>query len=153
MAEIVSIVVRPLNQKYGDHKVEFIRVPLVVGQLVAGHGLEGDAKAGKHPDRQLNILSQEWLNQIKENGYQITPGSFGEQVIVQGIAIEDLEPGDRLQMGATATVAITKARTGCERLMAAHGQSLAALGGHVGMMANVVAGGPIQVGDPVKRVG
>lgn len=69
-----------------------------------------------------------------------------------GIALEDLQPGDQLRLGDAATVEITKPRTGCERLIAAQGQSLAGLGGHVGMMANVVEGGSIQVGDPVERI-
>jgi MOSC domain-containing protein YiiM len=71
--------------------------------------------------------------------------------IVQGLEVERLQPGDQLQIGESAMIEITKARTGCVRLEAAQGRSNEAFGGLVGMMAKVVVGGDIQVGDEVNR--
>ncbi len=152
MAEIISIVVRPSEKEYQDRMGPFIRDRQETATLVAGFGLEGDAKAGKHPDRQVNILSQEWLAQVASQGYQVFPGSFGEQLTIAGLPLETLVPGDRLQLGKTAVVEITQARTGCDRLVAAQGKKLAGLGGHVGMLASVVTGGLINAGDVVRQI-
>lgn len=150
MAKIYSIVYQPVDKKYKDgHYGDFIREPLQEANLITDHGIEGDAKAGKQPSRQLNILSQEWLTRVSELGYHTKPGEFGEQIIIEGLDLDSLEKGERLQIGAQALVEITMPRQGCERLEAAQGQSNDAYGGLVGKMARVVQGGPIRVGDEV----
>lgn len=150
MAKIFSIVYQPEDKKYEDkHDNDYIREPLSVATLIANHGLQGDAKAGRQPSRQLNILSKEWLESIKELGYRTNPGEFGEQIIVQGLDVDALQKGDRLQLGSLAVIEITMPRHGCMRLEAAQGRSNADYGGTVGQLARVVSGGLIQVGDPV----
>ena len=151
MSKIYSIVYQPKDKKYDDRSVDFIREPLQQATLIADHGIKGDAKAGRNRSRQVNILSLEWLQRMKREGHRTEPGQFGEQIVVQGIDLEILQPGDQLQMGESAAVEITKARIGCERLEAAQGRSNEAFGGLVGMLAKVVAGGDIRVGDPVIR--
>jgi MOSC domain-containing protein YiiM len=151
MATIYSIVYQPEDKKYDGRNHDFIREPLQQATLVSDHGIDGDAKAGRNRNRQLNVLSLEWLEGLKTFGYRTKPGEFGEQVIVQGLEVERLQPGDQLQIGESAMIEITKARTGCVRLEAAQGRSNEAFGGLVGMMAKVVVGGDIQVGDEVNR--
>jgi MOSC domain-containing protein YiiM len=55
-------------------------------------------------------------------------------------------------MGAGALVEFTKVRTGCDRLETAQGISLEADIDHIGMMARVLNGGIIKVGDPVQVI-
>lgn len=150
MSEIHSIVYQPQDQEYGQRVGDFLREPLEEARLIAGHGIEGDRKAGRNKKRQLNILSYEWLESLRPLGYQTEPGSFGEQIIVKGLPLETLRSGDRLLIGGEALVEITKPRTGCIRLEAAQGQSNAAFNGLVGMMARVIDGGVIRVGDPIE---
>jgi len=148
MASIYSIVYHPLDQEYQDREGDYIRHPLQSAQLIANHGIQGDQKAGHHPDRHLNLISLEWLAAVKPKGYRAEPGQFGEQIIIAGLAVEGLEPGDRLQLGSEALIEVTKLRTGCERLEAAQGKSRDGLG-PLGAMAKVITGGAIKVGDPV----
>jgi len=153
MATIFSIVYQPEDKKYEErHGDDFIRDPLTKANLIANHGLEGDAKAGRQPSRQLNILSLDWLNEIKELGYATQPGQFGEQIIIRDLDVNALKPGTQLQIGSTAVVEISKPRTGCIRLEAAQGRSNDAFGGLVGQMAKVLTGGEIQVGDTVSQI-
>lgn len=149
MAQIYSIVYQPLDREYGERLDDYIRVPVVEVDLLAGHGIEGDQKAGHHPDRQVNLLSNEWLQTLRPRGYRTAPGEFGEQLVIQGLVQEDLQPGDRLQLGEQACIELTKPRTGCTRLEAAQGQPIAGIDGFVGWLAKVVAGGKIRVGDQV----
>jgi MOSC domain-containing protein YiiM len=148
MATIHSIVFHPLDREYENRAGDFIRVPSGRAALVAGHGIQGDRKAGNHPDRHLNLLSQEWLEAVGPRGYKTGPGEFGEQIIVAGLAVEGLQPGDRLQLGKEAVIEVSKLRTGCERLEAAQGRTIQGLG-PLGALARVITGGEIAVGDPV----
>jgi MOSC domain-containing protein YiiM len=148
MPTIFSIVHHPLDRQYENRDGDYIRVPLQEAQLLEGHGIDGDQKAGHHPDRQLNLLSKEWLEAVHPKGYHTEPGQFGEQIILEGVAVEALEPGARLQLGRAAVIEITKLRTGCERLEAAQGQSIRGLG-PLGALARVISGGAIRVGDGV----
>ena len=148
MGTIEHIVYQPIDQEYEEGQLDYIRIPVTSARLLANHGLENDRKAGHHPKRQLNILSREWLDKIAPLGYQTKPGEFGEQVTVANMDFDELVPGTRIQLGETAVVEITKGRTGCSRLEAAQGQSIAGIG-PIGLLARVVVGGEIRVGDAV----
>ena len=146
MASIYSIVYQ--DQNYVEREDAFIRVPIQQARLIAGSGIEGDRKGGHNPDRQLNLISQEWLMALQPKGYKTEPGQFGEQIILSGLAVESLEAGVRLQLGNEAQIEITKLRAPCERLEAAQGQSIEGLG-YVGALAKIIVGGQIRVGDEV----
>lgn len=148
MAHLTSIVYQPRDRHYADGETDFIRVPLEAAELMAGRGIRGDRKGGGNPDRQVNLLSTGWLSMAAERGYRTAPGQFGEQLIVDGIDLTDLSPGTRLQLGDAAVLEVIKGRTGCSRLEAAQGKSIAGLG-HIGLLARVLVGGPIRVGDAV----
>lgn len=157
MAHIVSIVYRPRDPQAAElpagdaGRHDFNRVPLDKAELVAGHGLRGDLKARRNSERQVNLLSTGWLAAAAELGYRAAPGQFGEQLIVDGLDLTTLPPGTHLHLGQSAVLEIVKGRSGCARLEAAQGKSIAGLG-PIGMLARVVAGGLIRVGDPVVVV-
>jgi MOSC domain-containing protein YiiM len=153
MAQIYSIVYQPKGAVYEEGRTQdFIRFHLKEAMLIANHGIEGDQKAGRHPDRQLNILSFEWLQQRQQEGYRAEPGQFGEQMIIQGLPASVVRDGSQLHLGAEAIVEITKARTGCERLQAVQTRPIADISEGIGLMAKVVTGGMVGVGDEVKIV-
>ncbi len=149
MSQIVSITYQPRDRRYTDRLGDYIRVPFAAAMLVADHGIDGDQKAGHNKSRQVNLVSAEWLSARAAEGYRAAPGQFGEQIIVAGLAVETLPPGTRLALGPQAILTITKGRTGCDRLEAAQGKSIADLGPS-GSLARVVMGGPMQVGDMVR---
>ena len=151
MAHITSIVYQPVDAEYGERLDYFIRQPVQAATLIAGYGLEGDRKAGHHPDRQLNLLSASWLNHVKSLGYKTEPGAFGEQLIIGGLAVEELAAGDRLVFEDKTTIEIIKPRTGCSRLEIAQGQSIQGIG-YIGMLAKIITSGPIRVGAAVTVI-
>lgn len=152
MAEIYSITVKPERALSEDDLTAFTRTQVSAANLIPGRGIEGDAKGGHHPNRQLNILSLEWVDGLQEMGYETDPGSFGEQLIIRGLNVDSLDPGVKLYIGEKAVIEITKARAGCERLEAAQGGlPVAGFGGYVGMLARVVSPGRIRRGDLVRQ--
>jgi MOSC domain-containing protein YiiM len=143
MGEVVSIVYKPKRSRKRDNG--YVRVPLEQATLVEGYGIEGDSKGG-HPKRQINIMAFERLAALAEAGYNTEPGHMGEQIIVKGLDVESLKPGDRVQLGE-GVIEITVPRTGCEKFEAVQGKSRAPVP-QMGMMAKVVTGGTLRVGDP-----
>ena len=147
MSEVYSIVYKP---QHANHALpdRYARVPLDKARLVEGYGIEGDRKGG-NPQRQLNIMSYETLVGLEGEGYKVAPGEMGEQIILQGIDVNVLQTGDRLQIGS-AVVEILKPRTGCDRFEKIQTLTKEQCAGRMGMMAGVVVSGTISVGDPVK---
>jgi MOSC domain-containing protein YiiM len=118
--------------------------------LQPGHGIVGDHRAGRSPERALNILDDQDLAALNARGYPVAPGSLGENLVVRGLPVADLPPGTWLQLGPSAVARIVKARTGCDNLKYISPDFPAAGAGHVGVMCTVERGGDIRVGDPVR---
>jgi MOSC domain-containing protein YiiM len=150
MSAITSIVYRPqsIPAHPNDH---FSRLPLQRTRLIEKYGIEGDCKGG-HPERQLNIMSQESLNALSGEGFLTEPGQLGEQLIIDGLGatLNSLDEGTQLRIGAEAIVEVTSLRTGCERFEAIQGKAPSKAAGRLGLMAKVVQGGAIAVGDSVE---
>jgi MOSC domain-containing protein YiiM len=146
MAEIYSIVYQPAPSEHVE-PYRYNRVPLETATLIAEHGIEGDLKAGHHPERHLNIMSLETLEVLRVEGYQAGPGQMGEQLIVSGLDVYPLPAGTRLQLGEEAVVEITKQRSGCDWFEKIQGKTREV---PLGVLAKVITGGAIRVGDGVK---
>lgn len=150
MGFIHSIVYRPQNQPEARAGDRFVRIPVAQARLLVGYGIEGDAKAGRHPRRQLNVLSYAWLAARCDEGYRAAPGDFGEQLVIEGISLEDLPLGTFLRLGTEAEIEITYLRTGCAKVEQSQGCALPALDGAIGVLARVTHSGIIHVGDMVS---
>jgi MOSC domain-containing protein YiiM len=147
MSKLVSIVYKPKDAAASE--AGYTRVPLQQAQLIAGYGTEGDAKGGG-PDRHLNIMAAETLQALGREGFHTVPGQMGEQLLIAGLAVDSLPNGARLQIGESACVEVVEPRTGCGKFERHQSKPREAAGGRLGVMARVLASGPIQVGDPVR---
>lgn len=145
--KIVSIVHTPegIDPRPPDH---YARVPVEAATLRAGRGIVTDRKGGR-PDRELNVMAQETLEQLHAEGLRTAPGQMGEQIVVAGIALDRLGPGTRLRLGDEVVIEVIKPRTGCDRLRRIQGCTPAQVAGRLGVMARVVSRGTIRVGDTV----
>jgi MOSC domain-containing protein YiiM len=147
MPTLTSIAFSPDNGT-PDPADHYYRVPAAQARLAVGRGIEGDRK-GRHPDRQLNVMGAATLATAAAAGYKTGPGQMGEQLVLDGLDVEALAPGARVQIGA-AVIVIIKPRTGCDRFE--HIQGLSRTAFSLGQMARVVTAGDIRVGDEVRVV-
>lgn len=69
--------------------------PVEKAILCKDWGMKEDAHAGNW-HRQVSLLSEEKINVFKEQGAQVTPGAFGENMVVSGIDFSTLEVGTHL---------------------------------------------------------
>jgi len=148
MSSIHSLVYQPAPSEHTP-PYHYNRVPVDCVNLIAGHGIEGDQKAGHNPNRHLNILSLDDVHSLAQEGWQAEPGQLGEQVVVSGLDVASLEPGTRLQFGDSAVIEVVKLRTGCDWLQLIQGKNPEDAARRLGVMARVVASGAVCTGAPV----
>lgn len=148
-ATIASIVYTPLSVKMTS-KDKYDRIAAGRVELIAGHGIDGDKKAGKNPERQLNIMSREVMDQLESEGFYTAPGQMGEQIVISGLDVNALQAGDLIHLGGGAIARVSKPRTGCEKFRTVQAHDPKEAAGRLGVMATVVASGSISVGDPVR---
>lgn len=151
MATIASLVYQPARSEQTP-PYHYNRVPVEQVILLANHGIEGDYKAGRNPKRQLNIMSSETLLGLSAEGFKTGPGELGEQIVIRGLDVGTLKAGDRLQLGAEAVIEVHTHRTGCEWFELIQGQSRLDTAGRLGVMASVITGGRVAVGDEVRQI-
>jgi MOSC domain-containing protein YiiM len=146
MPTLATIVYKPagLGDDPRDH---YLRVAVNEATLLAGRGIMGDLKGT--PNRPLNVMSAETLEAMRAEGFKTGPGQMGEQIVVRGLDVAALAPDERLQIGPAAVIQVIKLRTGCDRFEAIQGHSPESAAGRLGILARVIAGGPIRVGDDV----
>ena len=147
MGSVVSIVYTPRDA--GPRPQEhYRREPLETATLAEFRGIVGDKKGGTG-ERQLNVMLAEVVAELRDEGFKAEPGELGEQIVVSGIPCDALPPGARLRLGG-AVVEVTLPRTGCGRFETIQGKSKTLTVGRLGVMAKVVAGGEVAVGDEVE---
>jgi MOSC domain-containing protein YiiM len=147
--------------------------PLVdVIELVIERGVVGDAhfgatvqhrsRARTHPTmrnrRQVHLLQGELLDELAGRGFEVGPGTLGENVTTRGLDLLGLPRGTVLRVGAEAVLEVTGLRNPCSQLNGLRAGLMQAVldrdvdGGLVrrsGVMAVVRAGGPVRRGDPI----
>ena len=143
--KLISIVYSPLAGSFN-------RKALPQAVLVAGYGIERDRKGG-HPRRNLNVMDQEVLGRLAGEGYPADPGVLGENLIVQGVQLTEQPSGTLVRIGLDAVIELIALREPCYKLTPLDPRMPDSVIGRVGMMARVVEGGVVHVGDSVAVVG
>ena len=141
-------------------------------RLLVGLGVEGDAHLGvlvRHRSRvardltapnlrQLHVLHAELLAELGAAGFTVPPGAMGENVLTSGLDLLGLPCGARLRLGAEAVAEVTGLRNPCAQLNRFQPGLMAAVLGRdadgqlvrkAGIMAVVVVGGWVRLGDPI----
>jgi len=147
-SRIASIVFTPRDVEPRKPKDHYARVTVASVKLVESQGIDGDAKGGPG-DRQLNIMLAESLAELAAEGFTTQPGAMGEQIVIAALDPSALVPSVRLKLGP-AIVEIGIPRTGCARFEAVQGKPRQAAKGRLGVMARVISGGVVAVGDLVE---
>jgi len=147
---VVSIVYTPKGVAVRRPQERYARIPVERIVLAESKGIVGDLRGGVGK-RQLNIMSAETVAELKAEGFKTEPGELGEQIVITGIDREIGKPGSRFRFGS-AIVEVTLPRTGCDRFEMIQGKSKQLVIGRLGVLARVVTGGEVAVGDAVEAI-
>jgi hypothetical protein len=162
---LVEAVSRAASHTFSKPNVDRIR-------LLAGLGVEGDAHSGQtvrhrsrvardpsQPNlRQVHLIHGELHDELRAQGFGVTPGVMGENVTTRGVELLGLPRGTWLRLGEDAVVEVTGLRNPCVQLDRFQQGLMSAvldrddegdLVRRAGVMAIVLTGGVVRPGDAV----
>ncbi len=119
--------------------------------LIADHGLEDDAHAGKW-HRQVSFLAAESIDKAKERGLDVGFGDFAENIATEGIDWQNIPVGTLIQLGKSALVEITQIGKECHNKCAIYYKAGDCIMPREGIFARVLKGGKIRSGDKIHVV-
>lgn len=123
--------------------------------LVKGQGIQGDAHAGTDI-RQVSLLDVESVRgqiadaKAKGASVEIRPGVYAENITTEGVDLAALKIGDRLRVGETAVLKISKIGKECHSRCAIYHQVGDCIMPRKGIFAEVEEGGAIETGDAIE---
>jgi MOSC domain-containing protein YiiM len=117
-------------------------------ELIADHGLEGDAHAGPW-HRQVSFLSSESIQKARDKGLDVTFGDFAENIATSGIDWQKVPIGTKLRVGDSALVEITQIGKECHNRCAIYYMAGDCIMPREGIFARVLEGGKIRCGDAI----
>ncbi|MCL2028891.1 MAG: MOSC domain-containing protein [Deltaproteobacteria bacterium] len=115
-------------------------------ELMAGHGLAGDAHAGGGR-RQVSLLGRESV--VKMALPDLAPGAFAENILTEGLVLSELPVGTRLRVGR-ALLEVTQIGKECHSACAIREKTGDCVMPREGVFAVVLEGGVIRAGDLVE---
>jgi MOSC domain-containing protein YiiM len=111
-------------------------------------GLEGDAHAADW-HRQVSLLAIESIDKMRAKGLNVNPGSFAENITVEGLDLPGIPLGTRVKLGE-AEVEITQIGKICHTRCAIYHQAGDCVMPREGIFAKVLKEGRVQTGDRVE---
>jgi len=122
-----------------------IKNPVASIRLIRYLGVAGDAHAGPGP-RQVSLLAREDIELMRSQGYDVTAGSFAENITTEGIPLATLPVGTRLMIGESV-LEISQIGKQCHSGCAIMKQTGDCIMPKRGVFAAVVKEGEIRIGD------
>lgn len=141
MAEIIAVSTS-LNK--GERKKN-----IGEGLLLKDLGLEGDAHAG-FAHRQVSLLADESISKMRDQGLEVGPGDFAENLTTLGIDLVNLPVGTRLKVGKEAVLRVTQIGKECHNRCAIYYQAGDCVMPREGIFAEVLLDGIVRVNDLIK---
>ncbi|WP_233582806.1 MOSC domain-containing protein [Corallococcus sp. CA053C] len=121
------------------------RVP--EARAVEQHGFDGD----RHQRRAVGHKRQVLLvDEAQRAALDVPPGALKENVLVEGLALDALPPGQRLALGDEVVLELTEPCVPCWKLDALRPGLLKESWGRRGQLARVLKAGTVREGDPVR---
>ncbi|MBF4692917.1 MOSC domain-containing protein [Fusibacter ferrireducens] len=118
------------------------------GEFREGHGLVGDAHAGKW-HRQVSLLGQESIDKMTQMGVEgLCSGKFAENLTTEGICLYELPVGTKLKIGETLQE-VTQIGKECHHGCAIKTQVGQCIMPKEGIFTRVLKSGVVKTGDAI----
>ena len=136
MATVAGLFVSPARGSGVSTALDRVRA-------VEGHGFEGCAHANP-PRREVLFASEDHLQSVG-----VEPGAIRENVTVEGADVQSWPVGQEVRIGQ-AVFEITMVCDPCHKMDELRAGLRAELDGKRGMLARVVEGGEVGIGDELE---
>ena len=114
-------------------------------KAIADLGLEGDRHAEKGSPKQVLLMDKETLDLLS-----LSSGMIKENITVEGLDLSSVKPGNVFFLGADVTMEATGLCEPCDQMDALRPGLQEALKDRRGVLAMVLNGGTLRVGDSVR---
>jgi len=121
------------------------------GVLILDFGLEGDAHGGPW-HRQVSLLAMESIQKMVEQGLDVGPGDFAENLTTEGINLVSLPVGTKINIGSECVGEVTQIGKKCHNRCAIYEQAGDCVMPREGIFIKVLQGGSVKVGDSIQVV-
>ena len=123
------------------------------GTLKEDYGLVGDAHADCRTHRQVSLLAIESIDKMRQQGFDVGPGDFAENLTCEGIDVALLPVGTQLSISKEVILEITQIGKKCHSGCAIFRQTGKCIMPKEGVFARVVRGGVVKPGDTIQPSG
>ena len=119
--------------------------PVDAATAISAQGLEGDRSCSPDNTRQVLFMDQETLE-----GLALKPGQIKENITTSGLDLSQAQGGQVVFIGDAVTMELVGDCEPCGKMDAIRSGLRQELDGRRGVLAMVINGGPIKVGDSVR---
>jgi MOSC domain-containing protein YiiM len=119
--------------------------PVQEATAISAHGLEGDRSCSVRNARQVLVLDRETLDR-----FELVPGQIKENITTEGLDLSQAKRGMVFFIGEQVTMEIVGDCEPCYQMDEIRQGLKEELRGQRGMLAMVISGGPIKVGDKIR---
>ena len=123
--------------------------PVAQGILREDYGLVGDAHADCCTHRQVSLLGTESIEKIREEGFDVGPGDFAENLTTEGVELVSLPVGTKISVGEDILLQVTQIGKKCHSGCAIYQEIGKCIMPREGIFARVIQGGQVRAGDPI----
>ena len=125
--------------------------PVSEAELKADWGIVGDAHAGNW-HRQISILAQDSVARMQEKlpHYQLKPGDFAENILIDGLDLKTVAIGQQIQFGTDVIGEVTQIGKECHNDCIIRKTAGDCVMPREGVFLKVIHPGIIKVGNKVR---
>lgn len=131
-----------ISEKKGTPKKDVGRA-----KIIEYFGLENDAHAGTV--REVSLLSLEKVEEFKKNGAEVSPGDFGENLLIEGFDFKTFPVGTRFKCN-DVILEIIQIGKKCHSACTVTQRTGKCIMPQEGVFAHVVHGGTVSAGDEIE---
>ena len=118
------------------------------GTLLEEFGLEGDAHGG-FAHRQVSIIAAEDIDIMRERLPNLGPGSFAENLTTEGLDLESLRVGDRIETEDGCLLEVSQIGKECHAKCQVFHLTGDCIMPKKGIFCRVIRGGTVKKGDSI----
>ncbi len=119
--------------------------PVQAATAISGQGLEGDRSCNPDNVRQVLVMDKETLDKVG-----VAPGQVKENITTTGLDLSQTKAGQVLFIGDQVTMELVGECEPCGKMDAIQQGLQEGLNHRRGMLATVINGGDIKVGDSIR---